>query len=226
VAAIRALIVDDHVLFADAIRPTLQRLGFVEIERVSQGIDALPAAIQRPPHLALVELGLPDKSGLIVGQEVLHACQEMLRACPKTKVVVLTALNDQRTVDRVVQAGLHGYLTKDSTVESFAGSIRSVLRGESVFPNESRKGRLHNWEDQDAHLLIGHLTARERQVLGLLVHGMSGEHLADHLGITSNTVRTHVQSILTKLQVHSRLEAATFAVRYGVGRTRSHRAVG
>jgi two-component system, NarL family, nitrate/nitrite response regulator NarL len=209
VAAIRVLIVDDHALFADAMRPTLERLGFDKIDHVTRGDDALDAVRARPPHLALVDLGLPDRSGLAVGQEILD-----MR--PETKVVVLTALDDQRTVQRAIRAGLHGYLTKDTPVSLFASSIRSILRGQAVFPHRSRNGRPRESGERDAQLLAEQLTARERDVLTLLVQGASGESIANQLGISRNTVRTHVQSILTKLQVHSRLEAATFAVRYSV----------
>jgi two-component system nitrate/nitrite response regulator NarL len=214
----RVLIVDDHVLFADAIRPTLERLGFDEIEHVTRGEDALNAVRRRPPQLALVDLGLPDSSGLAVG----HA---IIEACPETKIVVLTALDDQRTVQRALQAGFNGYLTKDTPVAHFASSIRSVLRGQGVFPNGSRNGRGRDSGQRDALLLAGQLTSRERDVLNLLVQGANGERLAAQLGISPNTVRTHVQSILTKLQVHSRLEAATFAVRHGIVEVPAGRAV-
>jgi two-component system, NarL family, nitrate/nitrite response regulator NarL len=209
VAAIRVLIIDDHALFADAIGPTLRRLGFDEIEHTARGDEALDAARQRAPTLALVDLGLPDRNGLSVGQEIM----ELGRA---TKVVILTALDDQRTVQRALAAGFDGYLTKDTSMARFASSIQAVLRGEAVFPHRSRQGRSREGGERDALLLAEQLTPRERDVLRLLVQGASGDSLAGDLGISPNTVRTHVQSILTKLQVHSRLEAATFAVRHGV----------
>jgi two-component system, NarL family, nitrate/nitrite response regulator NarL len=190
-------------------RPTLRQLGFDEVRHIDRGEDAKSEVLARPPVLALVDLGLPDRSGLSVGQDI-------LRDSPETKVVVLTALNDQRTVRRALQAGFHGYITKDTPVATFGASIRSVLRGQPVFPNGDGNGGSREGGAGDAQLLAGQLTSRERDVLGLLVLGMSGEEIADGLGISPNTVRTHVQSILTKLQVHSRLEAATFAVRHGV----------
>ena len=197
-------------------RPTLKQLGFDEVRHVDRGEDAKSEVLARPPVLALVDLGLPDRSGLSVGQDI-------LRNSAETKVVILTALNDQRTVRRALLAGFHGYITKDTPVATFGASIRSVLRGQTIFPNgydngRSRKSGAGDAEDGagDAQLLAGQLTSREREVLSLLVQGMSGEEIADALGISPNTVRTHVQSILTKLQVHSRLEAATFAVRHGV----------
>jgi two-component system nitrate/nitrite response regulator NarL len=219
VAAIRVLIVDDHALFVDAIRPTLVRLGFEEIDHVTSGEAVLATVTAAPPTLALVDLGLPDRSGLSVGHDILEAC-------PGTKVVVLTALDDHRTVLRAIQAGFHGYLTKGTPVTSFTSAIRSVLDGQQVFPSGSRNGRSRGGAERDARMLADQLTAREREVLSLLVQGVSGDRLSQRLGISPNTVRTHVQSILTKLQVHSRLEAATFAVRHGVTDEPKRRAAG
>lgn len=216
-AAIRVLIVDDHALFADAIGPTLRRLGFEEIEHAARGDEGVEAARHRPPTLALIDLGLPDRSGLSIGQEIL----ELGRA---TKVVVLTALDDQRTVERALAAGFDGYLTKNTSMARFASSIQAVLRGEAVFPRGSGHGRSREGAERDSLLLAQQLTPRECEVLRLLVQGITGDSLAGELGISPNTVRTHVQSILTKLHVHSRLEAATFAVRHGVVHPRSQRA--
>jgi two-component system nitrate/nitrite response regulator NarL len=195
------------------------RLGFEEIDHVIRGEGVFATVTAAPPTLALVDLGLPDRGGLSVGHDILEAC-------PGTKVVVLTALDDQRTVLRAIQAGFHGYLTKGMPVSSFTSAIRSVLDGQQVFPNVSRNGRSRGGAERDARMLAEQLTAREREVLSLLVQGVSGDRLSQRLGISPNTVRTHVQSILTKLQVHSRLEAATFAVRHGVMDEPKRRAAG
>ena len=112
-----------------------------------------------------------------------------------------------------LQIGFRGYLTKSAPVAQFVNSVHSVLDGQFVMPH--RPGPSSDAaQDRDTQLLIAQLTARERQVLALLVRGASGSEIAAELGISRNTVRTHVQSIMTKLQVHSRLEAVTFAVRH------------
>jgi two-component system, NarL family, nitrate/nitrite response regulator NarL len=163
-------------------------------------------ARRQPPELALVDLGLPDQSGLVVGKMILESCAG-------TKIVALTALDDPRVVEEALQAGFHGYIVKDTPVPEFVRAVRSVLEGGLVVPRLLVSARIR---PDDASLLSAQLTAREREVLGLLVGGLPGPKIADQLGISTNTVRTHVQSILTKLQVHSRLEAATFAVRHGI----------
>jgi len=207
----RVLIVEDHRLFADVIRASLLDLGLEVPEPVSNGADALEAVAREQPDLVLLDIGLPDQSGLRVGRAVLEQR-------PGTKVVALTALDDARALREALRAGFHGYLTKDMSVPAFVRSIRSVLDGQIVVPRRiAATGR--NEGEEDATLLWRQLTHRERQVLGLLIEGMSGKEVASALCISPHTVRTHVQSILMKLQVHSRLEAVAFAVRLGTAET-------
>jgi len=205
----RILLVEDHLLFADAIRPTLEQLGVDEVEIVTRGSEAAEAVLRECPDLALVDLGLPDQGGLAVGTMILERC-------PGAKVVALTALSDPRAVQEALRAGFHGYLTKDTPVARFANALRSILDGQVVVPHRLGPASARVSGTSDGGFLAEQLTPRERDVLALLVQGAGSDAIASGLGISPNTVRTHVQSILTKLQVHSRLEAATFAVRHGV----------
>lgn len=205
-AAIRILIVDDHTLFAEAIRRALEDFGLSVIEVVSQGSEAVKAVDRSDPDIILMDIGLPDQSGLAAG----HA---ILERHPDAKIIAVTALSERAAVDEALRIGFVGYLTKDTPVRQFVNAVRSAMDGHLVLPHRlSSNGRLSQQEDQVA-LLASQLTPREREVLTLLVEGANGKVAASKMGISSNTVRTHVQNILTKLQVHSRLEAATFAVR-------------
>jgi DNA-binding NarL/FixJ family response regulator len=199
------MIVDDHTLFVDVIRALLERMGFEVIAVAKSAAEAL-AVSEAQPDLVLVDVGLPDQSGLVVGREI----QEI---APNAKVLVLTALNDPRIIEEAQRTGFDGFLSKDTPVNQFASAIKSVFDGRQVFPNG---GTAHRNNSSYPDLLAEQLTNREREVLALLVEGLGGEAIADRLGVSGNTVRTHVQNILSKLQVHSRLEAATFAVRHGV----------
>jgi two-component system nitrate/nitrite response regulator NarL len=172
--------------------------------------EGIEAAKQHRPDIVLVDIGLPDQSGLHVGARIL---QEL----PETKVVALTAIEDSRLAREAIKAGFQGYLTKNADMHQFLSSLRSVLAGSAVISQQVAGGR----DRSHADLAIEQLTDRERQVLGYLARGYPGTAIAEELGIAKNTVRTHVQSILSKLQVHSRLEAAAFAVRHGVVRPRS-----
>jgi DNA-binding NarL/FixJ family response regulator len=164
------------------------------------------------PDLILVDIGLPDESGLVAGRRILEEH-------PEAKVVALTALLSPATVREAVRLGFHGYITKDTPVSRFASSLRAVLDGQVVFPRRLASA-LGRPRDDGFDLLAAQLTARELEVLGLMAEGLSGTDIARKLGISTNTVRTHIQSILTKLQVHSRLEAVAFALRRGLVRLR------
>jgi len=203
---IRVLIVDDHRLFADALSAILTRAGMTVVGTAERGDQAVTTALATHPDIILVDIGLPDQSGLVVGNS-------LLAQLPEAKVIALSAIDDRRTIEEALRLGFHGYLTKETPVERFESAVRSVMDGQVIVPRFG--GRPFDF-DEDASLLAAHLTAREIEVLGLLVEGASGSEMAARLGISANTVRTHVQSILTKLQVHSRLEAATFAVRHGL----------
>jgi two-component system, NarL family, nitrate/nitrite response regulator NarL len=194
------------VLFADAITPALEREGMTVVGVASTAAEAFEAVERERPDLTLMDIGLPDQSGLVAGQQILERF-------PDTKVVALSARDDHWAVDQALDAGFLGFITKDTGVSDFVEAVRAVVDGQVVLTRrtDSRRGRP---DDGGAALMAEQLTPREREVLALLVRGASGDAIASPLGISPNTVRTHVQSILTKLQVHSRLEAAAFAVRY------------
>jgi two-component system, NarL family, nitrate/nitrite response regulator NarL len=210
----RVLIIDDHRLFSEVIRSTLEGMGMQVLAAVTTGVEGIDMARRHRPEVVLVDIGLPDESGLSVGRKILEEL-------PETKVVAVTSLIDPRAVAEAVRLGFRGYVTKDTPVNQFVSSIQAVLDGNVVMPKQLARQAAgdRSPEEQHAAILIKQLTDRERQVLQLLAEGSSGIQIAARLSISPNTVRTHVQSILTKLQVHSRLEAAAFAVRHGLIRT-------
>jgi two-component system nitrate/nitrite response regulator NarL len=201
------LIVDDHVLFAEAISAALQDAGLGVCATVINGRDAIHFLETDRADVVVMDLGLPDRSGLAIGQEILERW-------PETKILAVTALDDPKAVDDAVRAGFRGYLTKDTPVARFISSLEAIVDGQVVTPHRLMSGGHRRRPADDISLLATQLTSREREVLGLLMEGADGQSIARRLGVSRNTVRTHVQSILTKLQVHSRLEAATFAVRH------------
>lgn len=206
----RVLVVDDHQLFAETIRWLMERHGMV-VSLASGAQEALHRCRQDRPDLVLLDLGLPGAEGIAVGRAILEEF-------PETKVVVITALRDPRMVKEALRAGFHGYLTKDLPVSRFIESLRAALADQVVIPQQlaraasAREARRESPET----LLAQQLTPREREVLALLAQGASSQAIARSLSITHNTVRSHVQSILNKLQVGSRLEAVAFAIRNGL----------
>jgi DNA-binding NarL/FixJ family response regulator len=196
------------MLFAEAIRTALEDAALGPVHVTTAGHAALAHLEQHAADVVLLDIGLPDQSGFAVGAQILERW-------PGRRIIALTALDDPRAVDEAHGLGFSGFLTKDTPVIRFVDAVRTVLDGGDVFPR-GRLRRRRGGPGRNAGLLVSQLTPREREVLGLLVEGADSAAIARRLGISRNTVRTHVQSILTKLQVHTRLEAATFAVRHGL----------
>ncbi len=210
-AGVRVVVVDDHVLFAQVMRSFLLREGVATVELVASGYAALDLIDADPPDVVLVDLGLPDLDGLTLGVAIRERH-------PDVTIVAVTGVNDARIVRDAVRAGFNGYLTKQTPVRRFGEALALILGGRPVFPDhlsavddgaERRSGRA-------AAMMASSLTNREREVLGLLADGLNSAAIGRTLGIEPNTVRTHVQQVLTKLQVSSRLEAVTYATRNGI----------
>lgn len=197
------------MLFAEAVKVAIEDLGVSETRVVTTGEEAIAEVDREMPDVIFMDIGLPDQSGLVAGSRILERH-------PDAKIVALTALSDRGTVDEALRVGFVGYLTKDTPVARFVNAIRSAMDGHLVMPQRLSPTRRRTNTEKSVALLASQLTPREREVLALLVQGADGNKAASALGISFNTIRTHVQSILTKLQVHSRLEAATFAVRHGI----------
>lgn len=160
------------------------------------------------PDVILMDVALPDQSGLAAGKRILERW-------PQAKVVAVTALVDRLVAEEALRLGFRGYMTKETSVTRFVNCITTVMDGQIVLPHGLGPARRQAGDD-GAALLAAQLTSRELEVLAMLVEGASGAEIARRLRVSPNTVRTHVQSLLTKLQVHSRLEAAAFAVRHGL----------
>jgi len=207
-APISVLIVDDHLLFADVILRTLEGDGIEVIAAVATGAEALRVLNDERPDLVLLDLSLSDRSGLAVGQAITERS-------PGTVVVALTALDDPRLVEQAIRVGFRGYVSKDCRVSQLREAITQAMGGSVVVAHPSPRvgSRSSGSKTEGVALLADQLTQREREVLALLAQGTSSVDMARRLEISPNTLRTHVQSVLTKLQVHSRLEAASFAVR-------------
>jgi two-component system nitrate/nitrite response regulator NarL len=209
---VRVLIVEDHKLFADALRWVLQSRGMQVVGVTTSGEEALAIALRERPELVLLDVGLPGgMSGLSLGKHI-------LQQLPETKVVALTAVAHPQTVKKAISVGFHGYVTLDNPMEQFTASLQAVLAGQVVIPQQLARpssGLLSPGEQVD-RALAEQLSLREREILALLVDGLNNQQIAQRLGISQNTARAHAQRILTKLQVHSRLEAAAFAVRHSL----------
>jgi two-component system, NarL family, nitrate/nitrite response regulator NarL len=199
---------DDHIVFLDALSDVLVQRGFtVTVARTAaQTVDSVR---RTQPDVCLIDRHFARDDGV-------DAIADMIAASPGTKVLVLSADADTDGVLRALRAGASGYLHKTRGIAALITAIDRVLRGEVVVDVPKVVAGWRSAEEDDAHRLAAYLTARERQCLALLVEGLDTSAMATKLGISRTTVRTHVQAMLTKLGVHSRLEAASFAVRYRI----------
>lgn len=193
------------------IREALADHGLEVAGSAGTGEEGIAAARRLRPDLVLVDLGLPDQPGIDVGKVIIDEL-------PDAKVLAVTASSDGRTVREAMRSGFHGYLTKDISLAQFVAGINAALEGQMVVPQRSAPAAAGSMSaaQVQALQLAEHLSPRERELLGLLVDGASSSQIAERLSLSPNTVRTHIQSIMSKLQVHSRLEAATFAVKHGI----------
>lgn len=207
----RVLIIDDHNLFIDAMRMALEERGLSVLGVASTAAEGIRLANANEFDLALVDLGLPDADGLKVGRT-------LAQICPDAKILIVTASNDPDMVRETMRSGLHGFLPKDTPLELFMRSVSAALKGQTIIPHRLANvaaGAMSE-DERDARLRARQLTARELEILAMLAEGASSADIRGRLVVSPNTVRTHIQNILSKLQVHTRLEAATFAVRYGI----------
>jgi two-component system nitrate/nitrite response regulator NarL len=207
----RALIVDDHRLFADAIHPILRAGGLEVVGIASTVAEALELAKAECPDVVLLDLGLPDGDAVQLGRDIIDVV-------PGVRIFVLTGMNNGPIVREALAAGFHGYLTKDMRADQVIASLTRVDDDQVVL---SRKLTLAvtgsvSAEQRTAQARAGALTPRELDVLSMLVQGASTTGIASTLYLSPKTIRTHVQRVLAKLEVHSRVEAVSFAVRHGV----------
>jgi len=204
-----AVVLDRDRLFGEVVTPLLEDLAFqVSVATIAETAQDLIS--RKRPKLALVSLTLPSDNGFAVGQHALATQSDAI-------VIGITAMSDPRAVRESRQAGFWGCLSKDVPVARFTSHIRDAMRGAPALSSRqclepARASR----PSRQLDLLAAQLTSRELQVLALLAEGAGSSQIAQDLDISWNTVRTHAQSILTKLQVHSRLEAAAVAVQQGL----------
>jgi two-component system, NarL family, nitrate/nitrite response regulator NarL len=210
---IRVLLVDDHQLLTGSLSQLLAQEPDMDIVGIAGTVAEAKALARERLDVVLMDYHLPDGTGA-------EAARAIKQRWPNARVVMLTALNDDETVLESIQAGADGYLTKDRAVEEVVHAVRSAHAGETLLPRAVIMGiakRVAAARDRGAdRRQIEPLTPRELEVLRALTEGLSTPEVCDRLFIAPNTLRTHVQNIMGKLRVHSKLEAVAFALRHGL----------
>lgn len=213
-AKLKILLVDDHNLFRSGVKALLMRQpDFDVVGEAADGLEGVKAARELKPDIVLLDLHMPG----IGGKEALRMIREDAPALP---VVMLTVSEDAADLIDTLQAGARGYLLKNVDTDYFADAVRRAARGEAVVA-ERMTGKLvaglQNAPRETAPAPDHErLTAREREVLALLAGGSSNKEVARELGLAESTVKIHVQAILRKLNLSSRVQAAVYAVEAGL----------
>jgi two-component system response regulator DevR len=206
-APLRVLLVDDHALVRSAIRQALQAPDVEVVGEASTAEEAMAMAMALRPDLLLLDIDLPGLSGI-------EAVRELAPRLPDTKIVMLTASTDRRDLLTAVRHGAFGYLTKDLGGEALLRAVRGIRLGDlpmsrshaaTVVEHLSRGARGATPESDELDQL---LSAREGEVLRLLADGLTDREIAGALAISPRTVESHVSSLLRKLGVRNRAEAA------------------
>ncbi len=212
---IKVLIVDDQRTFGEALQLALgaeRDLDVVEV--VTDGTQAIKAVSEHHPDVVLMDVAMPGMSGI-------EATRRIKSTDPDAQVLILSGYEDELLLARAVQAGAVGLVHKTGGIGDVADSVRHAHRREPIHPDEeiqSALRRLRHRRDQEASTekRLARLTPREREILQLMAERNSPDEIAKHLRMSPYTLRTHTQNILTKLGVHSKLEALVLAIRYGV----------
>jgi NarL family two-component system response regulator LiaR len=208
---IRVLIADDHLVVRQGLRTFLELQDDVEVVAdVGDGVEALDAVHEHHPDVVLMDLVMPRMDGV-------EAIRRIAAERPTTRVIALTSFLDDDKVLPAVRAGAAGYLLKDVGPQDLVRAIRTVYGGEALL-HPAVAARLMEEVASAAPRRVeaDDLTARERDVLGLIVRGLSNKRIARELEISEATVKIHVSSVLRKLDVTDRTQAALHAVREGL----------
>ncbi|MCA0989069.1 response regulator [Guptibacillus algicola] len=207
---IKLLLVDDHLMVRKGLRLFLQTQKDIEIVgEASTGQEAIDLAVELKPDVILMDLIMPEMDGI-------EATKKVKQNLPTTKIIILTSFSDQEHVLPAIRAGAEGYQLKDIDPDELIFTIRAAFKGHRhLHPQATNQliSHMSETEDKADEQGIDILTPREQDVLREITSGKSNKEIAAALYITEKTVKTHVSSILSKLGLHDRTQAALLATR-------------
>jgi len=209
--SIRILLADDHGIVRQGLRSVLTRDSSFEIvAEAADGREAVMLAESLSPHIVIMDIAMPELSGI-------EATAQIVKNNPEVRVIVLSMHSDETYLLRALNAGAKGYLLKDSADVDLVRAVHAVYRDKPFFSPEIAQVLLEDYMRslqqkrlQDSYEL---LTDREKEVLQLLAHGKSNKEVATALDVSTNTVETHRNSLMKKLNLHNTAEIVLYAVR-------------
>ena len=206
---LRVMVIDDHTLFRSGLGELLERRGIEVCAAVGNGEEGCRLAAELRPDVVLLDLRMPELDGLSV-------LERLVARDPGCAVVMLTTSSDERDLVTSLRAGARGYLLKDMEPDRLVDALGAVVDGETVVAPEmtSVLAKIVKGEAMESGQRgrFSSLTPRELEILRHLAEGLSNKAIARELGIADGTVKLHVRSILRKLELRSRVEAAVLAV--------------
>lgn len=209
---IRVLIIDDHTLFRSGIKLLLERqTGFEVVGEASDGLEGVKRAKQFKPDVVLLDLHMPVTNGLVT-------IPLLREEAPKAEIIMLTVSEGADDLLEALRAGARGYLLKNIETDFLLDSIRRVANGESVMSAQMAGKLAEAMRVPQKTATLSNpekLTPREREIIVMLATGASNKEIARQLDLAESTVKIHVQGILRKLNLASRVQAAVYAIEHG-----------
>jgi DNA-binding NarL/FixJ family response regulator len=209
-AMIRIMIADDHPLFLDGLVATMSADGEMEVVGTAgDAAGAVKAAAEQAPDIALLDVGMPGGG--------LEAARRIAAASPATRVVILTSSESEDDLVAAMEAGARGYVLKGIAGRDLRAILKSVHHGETYVAPSLAFGMIRGLTRPRATDPFMELTAREREVTGLVAAGLSNAEIGGRLGLAEKTVKHYMTAILGKVQAGSRVELALMAYKAGLG---------
>ncbi|CAB3835129.1 response regulator transcription factor [Achromobacter mucicolens] len=214
---IRILLIDDHTLFRSGVRLLLQRQpDFEVVAEAGDGVEGIKRAKELKPDVVLLDLNLPGLSGL-------ETLQLLTQDLPNCAVIILTVSEEADELGQALRDGARGYLVKNIDADALVSAIRRAANGEAVIADsmtaklvEQFRGQASQTPPPPGSAERHRLTARETQIVQWLARGASNKVIARELDVSESTVKIHVQNVLKKLNLTSRVQVAVYAVERGL----------
>lgn len=203
------IIIEDNTVFRDTLQSVIMKSAGKECNHSFPSGETALREIETNelvPDIILLDIGLPGKDGISI-------IPELRRLTPSSKIIIITVYDDDENVFNAICAGASGYLLKDQTPEDIINSINEVLNGGASVNPHIAKRVLNMFRDQNRSDSDYGLSEREKEILGLLVEGLSKKQISGKIFLSHHTIDSHIRNIYSKLEVHSKSSAITKAIR-------------